>query len=81
MIYNSKMSSSNFTWESKTFNQSAVKVCMSADGNLAMSNKQGIRLWKTRSNRPDVTDAKLIIEDDGVLVIYNGEEKLWASGL
>lgn len=63
-------------WATNTNGRSAYRVAMQTDGNFMVYSAPNTAIWKT--NTLD-KQAVLILQDDGNLVIYSGNNPIWSS--
>lgn len=68
-------------WHSKTHGKSAGKVEMRYSGELVILNAQNVKIWSSNTNRPENRGSRVIVQNDGNLVIYSRtNEVLWFTG-
>ncbi|KAI3354859.1 hypothetical protein L3Q82_004659 [Scortum barcoo] len=66
-------------WASDTHGTDAVRLCMQADCNLVMYNKNSEPRWHTNSARPSCNMCSLRLTDDGKLVVHRECDAIWSS--
>ncbi|KAF7641714.1 hypothetical protein LDENG_00274100 [Lucifuga dentata] len=65
-------------WSSQTSSESPVQAFLATDGNLIMYNKNGSKVWDSRSHIKTLCDSiRLTMNDDGHLVIDGNLEPIW----
>ncbi|XP_068438128.1 B-type lectin plumieribetin-like [Clinocottus analis] len=67
-------------WASDTEGSDAVRVCMQADCNLVMYNKNAEARWHTNSSKPESNMSRLHLTNEGNLVVNRECEEVWNSG-
>ncbi|XP_026147669.1 mannose-specific lectin-like [Mastacembelus armatus] len=67
-------------WASDTHGSDAFRLCMQADCNLVMYNKNNSPRWHTNSVRCGANMCRLQVTDDGKLVVSRENEAIWDSG-
>lgn len=65
-------------WSSNTNDPGLFRFYSWGDGNHWMMNRSGQNAWQTRTW--DNSGARMLVQDDGNVVIYNGTRLLWQTG-
>lgn len=68
---------SSLLWAANTYGTQATFLAMQANGNLVLYGPGGSLIWQSGTSGPG---ARLILQNDGNLVIYSGSMPLWATG-
>uniref|UniRef100_A0A671XZN1 Lectin-like n=2 Tax=Sparus aurata TaxID=8175 RepID=A0A671XZN1_SPAAU len=66
-------------WASDTAGSDAVRLCMQADCNLVMYNKDTTARWHTNSAKPSCNMCHLRLTNDGKLVLHRENKEIWTS--
>ncbi|XP_074477497.1 B-type lectin plumieribetin-like [Sebastes fasciatus] len=66
-------------WASDTHGTDAVRLCMQADCNLVMYNKESEPKWHTNSAKGDCNMCRLHLTNDGKLVVDKECGEIWSS--
>ncbi|XP_054479220.1 B-type lectin plumieribetin-like [Anoplopoma fimbria] len=66
-------------WATGTNGSDVFRLCMQADNNLVMYNKDGSAKWSTGTYMSDVNMCRLQLTDDGKLVVTREAEQIWSS--
>ncbi|XP_029935235.1 mannose-specific lectin-like [Myripristis murdjan] len=66
-------------WYSDTAGSDAMRLCMQADCNLVMYNKDDQPRWHTNSSKKQCNMCRLHLTDDGTLVVQREGEDIWTS--
>ena len=74
----------NVLWSSNTENSDVDDFQFQSDGNLVIRRKDGTIAWESKTvyhgSIPNVPRAKLILQNDGNVVLYAGSEVKWNTG-
>lgn len=69
------------TWSTGTWSlptgQRPVKALLKRGGSLVLIDSSGVERWTSKSDTAGVD--KVVLGDDGVLVVYAGSRRVWAS--
>ena len=66
------------TWHSQTHGTCTQFTCMQTDGNLVVTDCNGVARWNTHTHGHP--GSRLVIQDDGNLVVYSSNNvALWNS--
>jgi hypothetical protein len=81
VLYQGTPSASSAVWATGTWSQPATwrptRADMQGDGNFVLYNPTGFASWATGThNHPG---ARLVLQDDRNVVVYEGQRALWAS--
>lgn len=68
--------------KSKTDQRNSTKLCLQMDGNLVLFDKDKI-IWSSDIHvKHSITEnPKLVVENNGSIVVYTGKQKLWSLTL
>ena len=68
-------------WMKRVADSEIGKICMQSDGNLIFYGTNGDIVWSTNISTPtnQFLLSKVVLENDGRLVIYNGPNAVWSS--
>lgn len=74
----------NVLWSSNTENSDVDDFQFQSDGNLVIRRKDRTIAWESKTvyhgSIPNVPRAKLILQNDGNVVLYAGSEVKWNTG-
>uniref|UniRef100_A0A3Q1H4R5 Bulb-type lectin domain-containing protein n=2 Tax=Anabas testudineus TaxID=64144 RepID=A0A3Q1H4R5_ANATE len=66
-------------WASDTAGSDVNRLCMQADCNLVLYNKDNAPRWHTNSAKGNCTSCRLQLTDEGKLVVYKEGKEIWSS--
>ncbi|XP_037613232.1 lectin-like isoform X1 [Sebastes umbrosus] len=66
-------------WASDTGGTDVVRLCMQADCNLVMYNKESKPKWHTNSAKGDCNMCRLYLTNEGKLVVDKECGQIWSS--
>ncbi|XP_074477780.1 B-type lectin plumieribetin-like [Sebastes fasciatus] len=66
-------------WASDTYGTDAIRLCMQADCNLVMYNKESEPRWHTNSSKGDSNMCRLYLTNEGKLVLNKESDEIWNS--
>lgn len=64
-------------WNSRTGGHSGSSFSFQSNGNLVVHSVKGTALWQSKTHG---TMTRLLVQDDGNLVLYKGKKAVWNSG-
>ncbi|XP_037613234.1 lectin-like isoform X2 [Sebastes umbrosus] len=66
-------------WASATDGSDVFRLCMQADCNLVMYNKENEPRWQTNSAKGDSNMCRLYLTNEGKLVLNKESDEIWNS--
>lgn len=69
-------------WTTNTQNKGVYKAVIQKDGRFRLWTRTAVVVWETTWANNNVVDtgARVVIQDDGNVVVYQGNLAMWASG-
>jgi|GEM_PF-6997784 len=67
-------------WSSGTYGKNIDQLKLLSNGNLVAYDKSASSVWESNTSRSERNDRALVLQNDGNLVLYEGQNALWATG-